>query len=104
MERKIYECICGHRFSYDEVRAHLRVCPKIYSQEPLPQNFSSFSTEEQLLKLGIKLVPRRKSNPLRSSIVMGIMFIAVGTSFLLGISDFYPLIIIAIGIAILIMS
>lgn len=104
MQRKIYECICGKRFSYDEVRAHLRVCPKIHSQEPLPQNFSSLTTEEQLLRLGIKPVPRRRSSPMRSSIVMGIMFITLGVSVALGISTYYPLLIIAIGISIFIMA
>ncbi|HEX9897178.1 MAG TPA: hypothetical protein VGA85_05930 [Dehalococcoidales bacterium] len=101
MERKIYECVCGKRLSYDEVRAHLRVCPKIHLQEQ-PQNFSSLPVEEQLLKLGIKPVPRRKSNPLRSSIVFGALFVSLGISFLLGISKYYPVIIIATFLAFLI--
>jgi len=114
MERKIYECVCGKRLSYDEVRAHSLVCPKINRFESsLSHNDSvPFTIDELLLKYGIKPAPKNrlfkslhqpqsvtKRISYRSSIVFGTLFVSIGLSFLFGFSKYWPIIIIALILA-----
>ena len=98
--QKYVECLkCGKLIPYEELAEH----SKMHSEEQssASESESPFNsqgiTEEQIVRMGYRPLPKHRTSEF-GALIVGVILISLGIAFLLGIGRYWPIIPIAIGL------